>query len=320
MKRIKIGIVMDPIGAIRPWKDTTLGLMLEAQKRGWELHYMEIGDLRLENDRAFGRMKGISVSDDPGSWFEFHSERDAPLSGLDIILMRKDPPFDMEYIMATYILERAEAEGVLVANRPRALRDINEKVYTAWFSDCCPPGILTRSKEYLLEFLETHGRIVVKPTCKMGGKSIYVISRGDPNTHVILEDATHGGTLFVQAQAYIPNIREEGDKRILLIDGQPVEYGLTRIPRADDHRGNLATGATGRGIELSDRDRWICGRVGPVLREQGVVFAGLDIIGEYLTEINITSPTCIREIEQLFPVRISAALIDALENRLQSRT
>lgn len=320
MEPIKIGIVMDPIQAIRPGKDTTLGLMLEAQERGWELFYMEVGDLRLEGNRAFGHMKEITVFDDPENWFAFGAEKDAPLSELDLLLMRKDPPFDMEYIMATYILERAEQEGVLVANRPGALRDINEKVYTAWFPECCPPGLLTRSKEDLLRFLEAHGRIVVKPTCKMGGKSIYVISRGEPNTHVILEDATEGGTRFAQAQAYIPDIATGGDKRILLIDGEPVEYGLTRIPRADDHRGNLATGATGKGIELSGRDRWICAKVGPVLRDKGVVFAGLDIIGDYLTEINITSPTCIREVEKRYPVRISAAVMDALEKRLKNRS
>jgi len=310
---------MDPIQHINPAKDTTFALMLEAEARGWELHYMEMADLWLEGGTALGHSKRISVADRPRDWYEFRGDSTGPLSALDLILMRKDPPFDMEYVMATYILERAEAEGVLVANSPRALRDVNEKVFTAWFPSCCPPSLLTRSKPALLEFLQRHGKIVVKPTCKMGGRSVYVLAKGDPNTHVVIEDATQEGSRFVQAQAYVPDIASEGDKRVLLVDGEPVAYGLARIPAGDDHRGNLVTGAKGKGFELTDTERRICEKVGPVLRDRGVLFAGLDIIGEYLTEINITSPTCIREIEALYPVRIASGLLDALEKNIKLR-
>jgi len=219
--------------------------------------------------------------------------------------MRKDPPFDIEYIMSTYILEKAAAEGVLVVNNPQSLRDVNEKVFTIWFPQCCPPSILTRSKSLIKAFLNEHGKIVVKPTHKMGGQSVFVIEQGDPNTHVIIEEVTQSGAKYVQAQKYIPEITTKGDKRILLIDGLPVHCGIARIPGDEDHRGNLAAGATAQGFTLSERDHWICHQIGPVLKERGLLFVGIDVIGDYLTEINVTSPTGIREIKTIFNVDIA---------------
>ncbi len=310
---------MDPIASIHPEKDTSLAFMLEAQQRGWEIVYMEMADLFLRDGRAEGRMRWVKVFNDLTGWFEFTGEEYGALGNLDVILMRKDPPFDIEFVMATYILERAEEEGALVVNNPRSLRDANEKVFTAWFPQCCPPSLLTRSVGAVKTFLETHGKIVVKPTNKMGGKSVYVIAKGDPNTNVILEEITGSGQRYIQAQKYIPEIETLGDKRIILIDSIPVDYGIARIPSEGDHRGNLAAGAKARGFELTERDRWICNQIGPVLKERGLLFTGIDVIGDYLTEINVTSPTCIREIDQIYHTHIAAVFFDVLQNLLQEK-
>lgn len=277
------------------------------------------GDLFLRDGRAEGRMRWVKVFNDLTGWFEFTGEEYGALGNLDVILMRKDPPFDIEFVMATYILERAEEEGALVVNNPRSLRDANEKVFTAWFPQCCPPSLLTRSVGAVKTFLETHGKIVVKPTNKMGGKSVYVIAKGDPNTNVILEEITGSGQRYIQAQKYIPEIETLGDKRIILIDSIPVDYGIARIPSEGDHRGNLAAGAKARGFELTERDRWICNQIGPVLKERGLLFTGIDVIGDYLTEINVTSPTCIREIDQIYHTHIAAVFFDVLQNLLQEK-
>ncbi|MBN9350311.1 MAG: glutathione synthase [Chitinophagaceae bacterium] len=319
MNTIRIGVVMDPIASIHPEKDTSLAFMLEAQQRGWEIVYMEMADLFLRDGRAEGRMRWVKVFNDLTGWFEFTGEEYGALGNLDVILMRKDPPFDIEFVMATYILERAEEEGALVVNNPRSLRDANEKVFTAWFPQCCPPSLLTRSVGAVKTFLETHGKIVVKPTNKMGGKSVYVIAKGDPNTNVILEEITGSGQRYIQAQKYIPEIETLGDKRIILIDSIPVDYGIARIPSEGDHRGNLAAGAKARGFELTERDRWICNQIGPVLKERGLLFTGIDVIGDYLTEINVTSPTCIREIDQIYHTHIAAVFFDVLQNLLQEK-
>lgn len=319
MKPVRIGIVMDPIDSIHPKKDTTLAFMLEAQSRGWQIAYLTLGDLYLNNGRAEGRMRYVKVFENPDHWYEFDGEEYGPLGELDVILMRKDPPFDMEYIMATYILERAEAEGAIVVNKPQTLRDANEKVFTAWFPQCCPPSLLTRSKNDIKKFLDVHQKIVVKPTCKMGGQSVFVISKGDPNTNVIIEEITQLGTRYVQAQTYIPEIETMGDKRVLLINGIPVEHGIARIPGEGDHRGNLAVGAKASGFTLSDRDRWICAQLGPTLRERGLLFVGIDVIGNYLTEINVTSPTGVREIGKLFNINVASLFFDALSNLVHSK-
>lgn len=310
---------MDPIASIHPEKDTSLAFMLEAQLRGWKIVYMEMADLFLRDGRAEARMRYVKVFNDLNKWFEFTGEEYGALGDLDVILMRKDPPFDIEFIIATYILERAEAEGAVVVNNPRSLRDANEKIFTAWFPQCCPPSLLTRSVTAVQTFLETHGKIVVKPTDKMGGKSVYVIAKGDPNTNVILDEITGSGQRYIQAQKYIPEIETLGDKRIILIDGIPVDYGIARIPSEGDHRGNLAAGAKAKGFELTERDRWICNQIGPALKEHGLLFTGIDVIGDFLTEINVTSPTCIREIDKIYHTNIAAMFFDALQNILQEK-
>lgn len=319
MQSFRLGVVMDPIESINPKKDTSLALMLEAQSRGWELVYMEMKDLFLRSDQAEGRMRGIKVMDDLHDWYRIESDTYGSLSELDAIIMRKDPPFDIEYIMATYILERAEEQGVLVLNKAQSLRDVNEKVFTAWFPQCCPPSLLTRSKSAIKEFLQTHHKIVVKPTSKMGGQSIFVISEGDPNTNVIIEELTQRETCFIQAQAYIPEIVTKGDKRIILIDGEALKFGIARIPGAGDHRGNLAVGAVAEGFELTERDKWICAEIGPELKKRGLFFVGIDVIGDYLTEINVTSPTGIKEIGKIFDINIGARFFEVLEEKLYQR-
>jgi glutathione synthase len=314
-----LGIVMDPIESINPKKDTTLAFMLEAQARGWKLAYMTMNDLHIVNGMAMADLQFVKVYNDTSHWYDIESSESMALSKLDVILMRKDPPFDMEYIMATYILERAELEGALVVNSPRSLRDVNEKVYTSWFASCCPPSLFTRSKQAIREFIVQHKKIVIKPTGKMGGRSVFVIAEGDPNTNVIIEEMTQNGTIYVQAQQYIPEISTGGDKRILLINGEPVGQAIARIPGAGDHRGNLAAGATAVAVELTARDRWICEQLKPTLISKGLYFVGIDIIGDYMTEINVTSPTGVREIDKFFHINVSAIFIDQLEILIKNR-
>ena len=315
-KTLRIGVVMDPIESITPKKDSSLAMLLEAQRRGAEIHYLLQKDLKLMAGVALGRSTLLRVADDPVNWFEKGAQQDIRLGDMDAILMRKDPPFDMEYIYTTYILDRAESAGALIVNQPLALRDMNEKAYTAWFADCAPLTLITRSMAEMKEFLQEHGRIVVKPLDGMGGKSIFVVIDGDNNANVIFETLTDNGNRFAMAQVYIPEITA-GDKRILLVDGEPVPYALARIPPADDNRGNLVMGAVGEARELTDRDRWICAQVGPVLKERGVIFAGIDVIGDFMTEVNVTSPTGIRELDTAFDLNIAATLFDAIEKRLR---
>ena len=314
-KKKRLGIVMDPIEAISPKKDSSLAMLLEAQSRGYELHYLLQSDLKLIAGEAIGRSRILRVRDDLEDWFEKDDEQEISLGDLDVILMRKDPPFDMEYIYTTYILDRAEAAGALIVNRPQALRDMNEKAYTAWFSDCSPRTLITRSMAEMKLFVTEHKKVVVKPLDGMGGKSIFVINEGDNNANVIIETLTDYGTQFAMAQVFIPEI-SLGDKRILLIDGEAIPYSLARIPPADDNRGNLVMGAIGEGRELSEHDRRICARVGPVLKEKGVLFCGIDVIGDYMTEINSTSPTGIRELDTMFDLNIAGTLFDAIETKL----
>jgi len=314
-RKISVGVVMDPIESITAKKDSTLAMLLEAQRRGAEIHYMLQGDLKLLAGEARGCSKLLRVQDDPEHWFEIGVEQEILLGDLDVILMRKDPPFDIEYIYTSYILERAEEAGALIVNRARALRDMNEKAFTAWFADCSPETLITRSMNEIRAFLTEHDRIVVKPLHSMGGRSIFVVNSDDNNANVIFETLTNYGREFAMVQVFIPEIAD-GDKRILLIDGEAIPHALARIPPADDYRGNLVVGAVGEGRDLSERDLWICSRVGPVLKENGVIFAGIDVIGDYLTEINVTSPTGIRELDRIFDLNIAGTLFDAIENRL----
>jgi glutathione synthase len=318
MKSARIGMVMDPIAGITPAKDSSLAMLLEAQSRGHELWTFEMGDLRLENGVARGRGRTVKVWDDPDKWFELGEPVDMALGDLDAILMRKDPPFNMEYIYSTYILERAEDAGALVVNKPASLRDMNEKAYTAWFPECCPDTLVTRKMSDLKAFRDHHKRIVVKPLDGMGGKSIFVVDHTDNNSNVIFETLTDDETRFTMAQTYIPEITA-GDKRIILVDGKTPEYALARVPGPGDNRGNLVMGASAEIRELTDRDRQICAQVGPELSRRGVLFAGLDVIGDYLTEINVTSPTGIREIEKLAQVNLATALIECPERKLNAR-
>jgi len=314
-KALRVGVVMDPIESITPKKDSSLAMLLEAQRRGAEIHYLLQKDLKLMAGVAFGHSTLLRVSDDNDDWFEKGAQQEIRLGDLDVILMRKDPPFDMEFIYTTYILDRAESAGALIVNKPQALRDMNEKAYTAWFADCAPLTMITRSMAQMKEFLKEHGRIVVKPLDGMGGKSIFVVVDGDNNANVIFETLTDNGNRFAMAQVYIPEI-SDGDKRILLINGDAVPYALARIPPADDNRGNLVMGAAGEARELTERDRWICSQVGPVLKERGVIFAGIDVIGDFMTEVNVTSPTGIRELDRAFELNIAGVLFDAIEKRL----
>jgi glutathione synthase len=315
---IRLGVVMDPIGAIHYKKDSTLAMLLAAQKRGWELWYMEQSDLFLRDSECHARMAPLEVRADPHDWYTLHEPEVRPLQELDVVLMRKDPPVDLEYLYTTMLLERAEAGGVLVVNRPAAVRNANEKLYTAWFPQCCVPMCVSRDRHRLKGFLEEQGDIVVKPLNGMGGASVFRVRHNDPNLHVILETITDNGRQSAMAQRYIPEIRN-GDKRILMIDGEPVPYALARIPAAGESRGNLAAGGTGSGIALSERDRWICAQTGPALRAQGLLFVGLDVIGDYLTEINVTSPTCIRELDAQYGIDIAGQLMDTIAITLQKR-
>lgn len=314
---VKLGVVMDPISEITVKKDSSLAMLLAAQARGWSLEYMELNDLFFRDGICHGRMRPVVVRDDPADWFDLGDAETRPLSELDVVLMRKDPPFDMEYIYATYLLERAEQAGVLVVNKPQSLRDANEKMYTAWFPQCCPPTVVTREMSRLYEFLNVEKEIIVKPLDGMGGVSIFRVTEGEANTNVIFETMTRHESRFIMAQRFLPEIRD-GDKRVLLINGEPLPYALARVPAEGDARGNLAAGATGVGVELSERERWIAAEVGPVVREKGLMFVGLDVIGEHLTEINVTSPTCIRELDAIYGLDIGAQLMDAIEAQLES--
>jgi len=309
---VKLGVVMDPISEITVKKDSTLAMLLAAQARGWSLEYMELKDLYLSDGICHGRMRPVTVRDDPEDWFDLGGAQTRPLSELDVVLMRKDPPFDMEFIYATYLLERAEQSGVLVINKPQSLRDANEKMYTAWFPQCCPPTLVTREMSRLYEFLSVEKTIIVKPLDGMGGASIFRATEGDANTNVIFETMTRHERRFIMAQRFLPEIRD-GDKRVLLINGEPVPYALARVPAEGDARGNLAAGAKGVGVELSERERWIASQVGPVVRDKGLLFVGLDVIGDHLTEVNVTSPTCIRELDAIYGLDIGGQLMDAIE-------
>jgi glutathione synthase len=309
---------MDPIGAIKPAKDSTLRILLAAQARGWELFYAELKDLWLRDGIAWGLLAPLKVMDDASSWFSLGRSVSGKLGEFDVILMRKDPPFDTEYIYSTYILDRAQLQGALVCNRPQGLRDMNEKVYTAWFPECCAPTLITRDMHDMAEFLREHGKAVCKPLDGMGGKSIFVLENGDKNRNVVFETLTDYGTRYAIVQQYLPQIVTAGDCRIILVDGEPVPFALKRIPLADDNRGNLAAGARAESRELNDRDRWLCAQIGPKLRAAGMIFVGLDVIGEYVTEINVTSPTGIRELNKLHAIDIGAMLVDAIDKTLDA--
>jgi len=318
---IKLGIVMDPLNTINMKKDSSFAMMLAAQRFGWEIHTIYQTDLYTDNQIARANTRITQVEDNPEKWFSFSTEQDIELSTLDAIIMRKDPPFDIEYIASSYILELAEQDGCLIINKPSSLRDYNEKMFISQFPQCCTPFMVSRSSRRLRNFVQQRYQteqqdVILKPLDGMGGASIYRVNPKDPNLSVILETVTEHDNRTVMAQQYIAEI-VEGDKRVLLIDGKAVPYALARVPASGETRGNLAAGGTGVGVELSERDHWICQQVGPILKEKGILFAGIDIIGDYLTEINITSPTCIRELDKIYSLDIAGDLMTCIQQHIK---
>lgn len=308
---------MDPITNIKIHKDSSFAMLLAAQKKGWQLRYMEQQDLFMRDGRSWASWRPLQVWDDAEKWFELGERVESPLDEQNVILMRKDPPFDMAYINATYLLELAEARGSLIVNKPQSLRDANEKLFTAHFPQCCAPTLVTSSRERLRAFIDEHQDVVVKPLGLMGGASIFRLRPDDGNLSVILETMTEFDSVMVMAQRYLPEI-VDGDKRILLIEGKPVPYALARIPAKGELRGNLAAGGRGEGVPLTERDYWLCEQIGPELKKRGLIFVGLDVIGDYVTEINVTSPTCIRELDAQFNLDIAGDLMNAIEARLSN--
>ena len=317
---LSVGVLMDTIAAIKTTKDTSFAMLLEAQRRGHALHYFEQGDLALRDGVAWARSAPLQVRDDPQHWFTLATAQWRELRGLDVVLMRKDPPVDAQFTYDTMVLEAAQRAGVLVVNDPRALRDCNEKLFALQFPQCIAPTLVSRSTSELRRFVGEHGEAVLKPLDGMGGRGIFRVKAGDSNLNSMLETLLAGdghghGRQLTIAQKFIPQI-SAGDKRILVVDGEPVPYALARIPQGDEFRGNLAAGGRGEGVALSERDRWIVSQVAPELRRRGLLFVGLDVIGDYLTEINVTSPTCVRELDAQFGLNIAGQLFDVIEQRV----
>ncbi len=313
---IKIGVVMDPIESINPEKDSSFAIMLAAQRRGWSVYYMNPSGCYLEAGIAYADMCQLELFDEKLHWFKKGENLSQPLAELDAVFMRVDPPFNMDYIYTTYLLEYAESQGTLIVNKPASLRDVNEKMFTGWFQQCCPKTLVTAQIDRIKQFLTKHKDIIVKPLDGMGGASIFRLTTQDPNINVILETMTQFNRIQIMAQVFISEI-SAGDKRVLLIDGEPIPFALARIPAKGETRGNLAAGGKGVAVPLSDHDRWICRQVAPTAKEKGLIFVGLDIIGDYLTEINVTSPTCIRELDRDCNLDIAGSLIDVIANKFQ---
>lgn len=315
MANIRLGVVMDPIESISIKKDTTMAMLWAASDRGWQLSYIRQQDLYQSGPEPRARTRPLEVFRDHDNYYTLGDVEDLALAELDVILMRKDPPFDNEFIYSTYILEAAERLGTLIVNKPQSLRDCNEKMFATQFPECCPPLLVSRDNKLLRAFHQQHGDVIFKPLDGMGGTSVFRVKPDDPNLGVILETLTDFGGCTIMAQSYLPQI-VDGDKRVLLIDGEPIDYCLARVPTRGETRGNLAAGGEGRAQPLSERDRWIANQVGPALREKGLLFVGLDIIGDYLTEINVTSPTCVREIDRQYNTDIAGRLMSSIASKL----
>ena len=312
---MKFGVVMDPIESIAFKKDSSLVILLKAQERGHELIYMEPDSLFLTEKGPYAKVYDVLVKDDPNHWFSLENERITPLEELDLIIMRQDPPFDSSYIYNTYVLDQAETRGVKVVNKPSSLRDCNEKVFATEFPQCCTPFLVSSDKDLLREFINTHGDTVIKPLDGMGGSSIFRLKKGDSNIGVILETITNHFETKVMIQRYIKEIKD-GDKRILLVDGNHFGAAISRVPAKGELRGNLAVGATAIASSLTEKDIWICEQVAPMLREKELTLVGLDVIGDYLTEINVTSPTCFREYKELCDIDVADKLLKVLEGKV----
>ena len=314
-EQVIIGVVMDPIADITYKKDTTLALLLAAKKRGWQIKYMYLEDLYLRQGKPHARMTDLDVFADPEHWFELGEVKNQPLADLDILLMRQDPPFNLEFLTSTWLLEAAEKEGVLVVNKPQSLRDCNEKLFAQEFPDCCPPTLVASQTQLIREFHKEHGDIILKPLDGMGGMGVFRVKEDGLNLGAIIEQLTEMGRRQIMVQKYLPEIKD-GDTRILLIDGEPVPYGLARIPEAGETRGNLAAGGSGVARKLTDRDYWLVKQIAPTLKAKGLIFVGLDVIGDYFTEINVTSPTCVRELDTQCDLDIGGQLMAHLAERL----
>lgn len=315
---IKIGVIMDPIETINTEKDTSFALMLAAQQRNWQTFYLQASDLFWQAETVMASMAAIQVKDRKSNYYQLSPSITQALTTLDVILIRKDPPFNMDYIYMTYLLQHVAERGTLVINNPQSIRDANEKLFTTWFPQCCPETIVTAKQQIISDFAKKYGDIVIKPLDGMGGRSVFRTSSNDQNFNVITETLTNCQQQLVMAQRFIPQIKN-GDKRLLMINGEPINYVLARIPQKNDFRGNLAAGAHYEGRELDKRDRWIAQQIGPILRKKQLYFVGLDIIGDYLTEINVTSPTCVRELERLYPINICDAFLDFVASSVKSR-
>lgn len=318
MKQIILAVLMDDISSIKPIKDSSFAMMLEAQKRGWEIFTFDTPDMFYEDGIVLANARKTLVRDSEQDWYECEDIKALPLNSIDIVFMRKDPPFDMDYIYATYLLEQAENSGTLVVNKPSSLRDANEKLFALNFPECIPETLVSSNIKKLSEFISKIKTAVVKPLDGMGGTDIFKLTKGDKNIEEVLLKITNQGSRFIMAQEFLPEIKN-GDKRILLINGKPVDYALARIPAAGSFKGNLAAGAKGVGQPLSARDRHLCSQIAPMLIEKELMFVGLDVIGDYITEINVTSPTCIRELDSQFDLNISSMLLDEIEDKLALR-
>jgi glutathione synthase len=306
-----ITVIMDPIEHIKPQKDSSFAVMLKAQSMGIRVYYVNASDVFIRDQKVQCVRHQVALTDNPEHWFEFEKTSTAVLADTDVIFLRKDPPFDMDYIYLTYLLELAEKEGVLVMNQPQSVRDCNEKLFTTWFPECCPETLVTRSRQQLNDFLEEHKEIICKPLDGMGGSSVFYVHQKDLNKHTIFDTLTSEGKQLMMAQRFIPSVSSSGDKRIIIINGEPMPYALARIPAVDDVRANLAAGGRGVVTPLTDRDRYLCDQIAPTLKEKGLLWVGLDVIGDYVTEINVTSPTCIREIEAETSIDICARIMAA---------
>jgi len=307
-----LAVLMDPLENINPKKDSTLAMMLAAQSKGWTVYFLQQSDLFIQDGEVQANFHQLVLNNALEDWFEIVANHTAPLATMNAVLMRKEPPFDMEFIYTTYLLEMAEKEGVVILNRPGSIRDCNEKLYALQFPQCCPPHLVSRDPETLKAFHQQHRDVIFKPLDGMGGSSIFRVSGDDPNLNVIIETLADHGQRQTMAQKFIPEI-VNGDTRILLINGEPVPFGLARIPAKGETRGNLAAGGTGVTRPLNDRDRWICEQIGPDLKARGLYFVGIDVIGDYLTEINVTCPTCIREIDKAHGLDIAGDYMDFIE-------
>jgi glutathione synthase len=315
---MKLAFVLDPLDSIKTYKDSSYAMMQEAASRGHALSSLQQEDVVLRDGKVFGYARDLALTSDPKEWYRVGKRAPVGLDTFDAVLMRKDPPFDMEYIYSTYLLELAERQGAWVINNPRAVRDHNEKLAIAGFSKFTVPTLVTREEALIRDFLAEFGDIVVKPLDGMGGTSVFRLHRQDHNIGVVIETVTHYGRRTVMAQKFIPEI-VKGDKRVLIIDGEPVPYSLARIPKQGETRGNLAAGGTGVAQPLSERDLEIARALGPDLKAAGLMLVGLDVIGDYLTEVNVTSPTCLREIADQTGFNVAAMMIDAIEKAVDGK-